>query len=64
MIDRLKIDAMYCNELTHADLSDCIEYATYNQVLISSSIKSTHQEEKKVLVIEKKVPCCYLKGGY
>jgi hypothetical protein len=64
MIDRVKIDAMNYNELTHADLSDCIEYDTYNQVLILSSIKSTHQEEKKVLVIEKKVPCCYFKGGY
>jgi hypothetical protein len=47
MIDRLKIDAMYYNELIHPDLSDCIEYATYNQVIILSSIESTHQEEKK-----------------
>jgi hypothetical protein len=49
MIDRLKIDAMYYNELIHPDLSDCIEYATYNQVLTLSlsSIESTHQEEKK-----------------
>jgi hypothetical protein len=47
MIDRLKIDAMYYNELIHPDLSDCIEYATYNQVIILSSIESKHQEEKK-----------------
>ena len=47
MIDRLKIDAMYYNELIHPGLSDCIEYATYNQVIILSSIESTHQEEKK-----------------
>jgi hypothetical protein len=47
IIDRLKIDAMYYNELIHHDSSNCIEYAAYNQVLILSSIESTHQKEKK-----------------
>ena len=47
MIDRLKIDAMYSNELTHADLSDRIEYATCKQVLILSSTKRTTSGRKK-----------------
>ena len=47
IIDRLKLDAIYYQELIHPDLSNYIEDAAYNQVFILSSIESTHQEEKK-----------------
>jgi ABC-type Zn uptake system ZnuABC Zn-binding protein ZnuA len=47
IIDRLKLDSIYYQELIHPDLSNYIEDAAYNQVFILSSIESTHQEEKK-----------------
>ena len=49
----MKIDASYYDELIHRHLSNCIEDATYNQVLISP-IESTHQKGKKgISYIEK-----------
>jgi hypothetical protein len=47
IIDRLKLDSIYYQELIHPDLSNYIEDAAYNQVFILSSIESTQQEEKK-----------------
>ena len=47
MIDQLKTDIIYYDELIHSDLANCIEEIANSQVLILNSIKRAHQEEKK-----------------
>ena len=49
MIDQLKTDIIYYNELIHSGLANCIEGTANSQVLILNSIKRAHQEEKKGL---------------
>ena len=47
MIDQLKTDIIYYNELIHSDLANCIEETANSQVFFLNSIERAHQEEKK-----------------
>ena len=47
MIDQLKTDIIYYNELIHSDLANCIEETANSQVLNLNFIERAHQEEKK-----------------
>jgi hypothetical protein len=47
MIDQLKTDIIYYDELIHSYLANCIEETANSQVLILNSIKRAHQEGKK-----------------